>query len=138
MERLPGRPITYTQYTNQAEAQLTHLQLAEAKTKIELARFLVTRLTEATWADAQAEFDMTLEERARIRSDAAYATRLAREAVEILNSASGASSIRKDVPFRQIFRDMQAVALHAALNPNAGLEVYGRVLLGLDPATTLI
>jgi len=45
--------------------------------------------------------------------------------VEILNSASGASSIRKDVPFRQIFRDMQAVALHAALNPNAGLEVYG-------------
>jgi len=138
VERLPGRPITYTQYTNQAEAQLTHLQLAEAKTKIELARFLVSRLTEATWADAQAEFDMTLEERARIRSDSSYATRLTREAVEILNSASGASSIRKDVPFRQIFRDMQAVALHAALNPNAGLEVYGRVLLGLDPATTLI
>jgi 3-hydroxy-9,10-secoandrosta-1,3,5(10)-triene-9,17-dione monooxygenase len=137
-ERLPGRPITYTQYANQAEAQLTHLQLAEAQTKIELARHLVTRLSESTWAHAQAGRDMSLTERARIRSDASYATRLAREAVEILNSASGASSIRKDVPFRQIFRDIQAVALHAALNPSAGLEVYGRVLLGLDPATTLV
>lgn len=137
-ERLPGRPITYTAHTNQAETQLTHLQLAEAHTKIDLAWHLIVRMAESVWAHSEAARDMSLTERARIRSDASYATRLAREAVEILNSASGASSIRKDVPFRQVFRDIEAVALHAALNPHAGLEVYGRVLLGLDPATPLL
>jgi 3-hydroxy-9,10-secoandrosta-1,3,5(10)-triene-9,17-dione monooxygenase len=138
LDRLPGRAITYTAHANQAETQLTHLQLAEAQTKIELAWHLVVRMAESAWEHAEAGRDMSLPERARIRSDAGYATRLAREAVEILNSASGASSIRRDVPFRQFFRDIEAVSLHAALNPNAGLEVYGRVLLGLDPATTLV
>ncbi len=138
LDRLPGRSITYTAHTNQTETQLTHLQLGEAQTKIDLAWYLVARAAESVWTHTEAGRDMSLSERARIRSDASYATRLAREAVEILNSASGASSIRRDVPFRQFFRDVQAVALHAALNPNAGLEVYGRVLLGLDPATPLL
>ena len=35
LERLPGRGITYTNYTNKAEAPVTHLQLAEASMKID-------------------------------------------------------------------------------------------------------
>ena len=38
LERLPGRGITYTNYTNKAEAPVTHLQLAEASMKIDSAR----------------------------------------------------------------------------------------------------
>ena len=81
---------------------------------------------------------MTLLERARTRGYAGYTVKLGREAVEILNSASGASSIRRDVPFRQAFRDVQALALHAGSNLAAGLEVYGRAILGLEPETVLL
>ena len=35
LERLPGRGITYTNYTNKAEAPVTHLQLAEASLKLD-------------------------------------------------------------------------------------------------------
>jgi len=137
-ERLPGRPITFTVYTDQSSTQLTHLQLAEAQTKIDIASLLTLRTAESLQSQVEAAREISMTERARIRSDGAYASRLAREAVEILNSASGASSISNDLPFRQIFRDIQAVTLHAGLNPNSGLEVYGRVLLGLDPETILV
>lgn len=137
-ERLPGRPVTFTPYTDQSTVQLTHLQLAEAQTKADLAWLLTLRTAESLQTQAEAGHDVSIAERARIRSDGAYASRLAREAVEILNAASGASSISNDLPFRQVFRDIEAVALHAALNPNTSLEAYGRVLLGLDPQTTLL
>lgn len=138
LERLPGRAVTYSMHSDQAQTQLAHLQVAEAQTKIDLAWHLVTRMAETIEEHEAAGRQMTLTERARIRSDGAYAARLSREAVEILNSASGASSIRKDVLFRQFFRDMQAVALHGFLNPHPSLEIYGRVLLGLEPGSPML
>ena len=42
-ERLPGRGIAYTNYTNKAEAPITHLQVGEAALKIESADAHVRR-----------------------------------------------------------------------------------------------
>ena len=42
-ERLPGRGITYTTYTNKSEAPVTHLQVGEASLKIESAAAHVQR-----------------------------------------------------------------------------------------------
>jgi alkylation response protein AidB-like acyl-CoA dehydrogenase len=134
-ERLPGRGITYTDYTNKAEAPVTHLQLGEASLKIESADAHVRRA--AAILDEHPGGPMTTEARVKARAHIGYATGLAREAVDMLFFASGASSIQTQVPIQRFQRDMQALANHAIMHPQTNIELYGRVLCGLKPNTLL-
>jgi len=134
-ERLPGRAITYTTYTNKAEAPVTHLQIAEASLTLDSAEAHV-RLATAL-LDRPASTPMSMEMRVKSRAHIAYATGLARHAVDTLFYASGASSIQEHVPIQRFQRDIQALANHAIMHPQTGLELYGRVLCGLPPNTLL-
>ena len=138
LKRLPNRKITYTAYESQRDAPLTHLQVAEAVTKIDQAEFHAHRLTGTVDAKGVEGSPWKLEERARARSDMGNAVRLAKEAVDVLSAASGGSSIYNDVPMQRIARDVNAVNLHALMNPNTNAELYGRVLCGLEPNTLYI
>ncbi|GAA1022204.1 acyl-CoA dehydrogenase [Acrocarpospora pleiomorpha] len=131
MNRLPQRGITYTGYTSQREAPITHLQVATAEMKVDEAQFHADRL--ATQVDTNTTW--TTRERARARADMGAVCQLVKEAVDILNTASGGSSIYDTVPIQQIERDVRAINLHALMHPNTNLELYGRVLCGLDPNT---
>ncbi|EFH81017.1 acyl-CoA dehydrogenase family protein [Ktedonobacter racemifer] len=137
-QRLPERGIAYTNYARQAEAPITHLQVAEATMKIDEADFHSSRA--ATLVDTKAESDdtWTLEERARVRMDTAMVARLAKEAIDILNTASGGSSIYSHVPMQRIERDIQAANLQGMMHPNTNLELYGRIRCGLEPNTVNI
>jgi 3-hydroxy-9,10-secoandrosta-1,3,5(10)-triene-9,17-dione monooxygenase len=137
-ERLPSRKITYTGYERQTEAPLTHLQVAEAVLKIDEAEFHVRRAAQRVDDKAAADAPWTMRERASARMDMGAATLRAKEAVDVLNNASGGSSIYLDVPIQRIERDIQAVSLHGLLHPDTNLELYGRVLVGLEPNTHLI
>jgi alkylation response protein AidB-like acyl-CoA dehydrogenase len=138
LERLPGRKITYTSYENQAEAPITHLEIAEAITNIDEVGFHARRAADMIDNKGQAGESWSLEERARVRLDLGAACQRAKEAVDILNSASGGSSIHYDVPIQRIQRDVQALNLHAILHPNTNLELYGRIVCGLDSNTPYI
>ncbi|MGH9148102.1 MAG: acyl-CoA dehydrogenase family protein [Vicinamibacterales bacterium] len=135
VERLPGRGITYTTYTNKSEAPVTHLQLGEATLKIESADAHVRRA--AALLDSHSTGPMSLESRVKARAHIAYATGLAREAVDTLFLASGASSIQTQIPIQRFQRDIQALANHAIMHAQTGIELYGRVLCGLPPNTPL-
>ncbi|OKJ48516.1 acyl-CoA dehydrogenase [Streptomyces sp. CB02009] len=137
-DRLPGRTLTYTAYETQAEAPITHHQVAEATLKIDQAEFHAYRLADLVDSKGVAGEEFTLEERARARADMGAVVRLAKEAVDILASASGGSSVYRDVPIQRISRDIQAISLHALMNPNTNIELYGRVLCGLEPNTFYI
>ncbi|MEU9849797.1 acyl-CoA dehydrogenase family protein [Streptomyces sp. NPDC047985] len=138
LQRLPERKITYTSYERQSDAALTHLQVADAAIRIDEAEFHAHRLTAQVDAKAAEGAEWTLLERARARADMGAVCRLAKEAVDILNTASGASSIRRDVPIQRFHRDVQAVNLHALMHPNTNAELYGRVLCGLEPNTLYV
>lgn len=138
LERLPGRKITYTSYENQAEAPITHLELAAAITRIDEAGFHCHRTADMIDTKGRAGESWTLEERARVRLDLGAACQRAREAVDILDGASGGSSIYRDVPIQRIQRDVQVLNLHAILHPNTNLELYGRIVCGLEPNTPYI
>lgn len=138
LERLPGRKITYTNYENQSEAPVTHLELAEAITKVDEVGFHARRAADMIDTKGQAGEPWTLEERARIRLDLGAACQRAKEAVDILNDASGGSSIYRDVPIQRIQRDVQTLNLHAILHPSTNLELYGRIVCGLDSNTPYI
>ncbi|GAB2897401.1 acyl-CoA dehydrogenase family protein [Streptomyces deserti] len=137
-ERLPGRKITYTSYDSQAEAPVTHLQVAEAIAKADEAEFHARRAAELVDGNAAGAKPWTLEERARVRLDLGAACQRAKEAVDILNSASGGSSVFSMVPIQRIQRDVQTLNLHAILHPNTNYELYGRIACGLEPNTLYV
>jgi alkylation response protein AidB-like acyl-CoA dehydrogenase len=135
MERLPGRPIAYTNYTNRAEAAVTHLQVGEASLLLDSCDAHV-RLACAL-LDGPGAASLSVVDRVRSRAHITYATGLARQAVDILFNASGASSIQPHVPIQRFQRDIQALANHAVMHTQTGTELYGRVLCGLEPNTPL-
>ncbi len=137
-ERLPGRRITFTSYERQSEAPVTHLEVAEATTKIDETGFHAYRAADMIDAKGAAGEPWTLEERARVRLDLGAACQRAKEAVEILDSASGGSSIYRDVPIQRIERDVKTLNLHAIVHPATNLELYGRIICGLEPNTPYI
>jgi alkylation response protein AidB-like acyl-CoA dehydrogenase len=138
LERLPDRKITYTNYTSQREAPLTHLQVADAVMKIDEAEFHAQRLATLVDTKCAQGSPWTLDERALARGDMGAVGRLAKDAVDILATASGGSSIYHDVPIQRIQRDIQAASLHALMHPDTNAELYGRVLCGLEPNTLYI
>ena len=134
-ERLPGRAITYTNYTSKAEAPVTHLQVGEAALTIDSADAHM-RLACAE-LDAHSGETLSMRGRVKARAHVSAATGLARDAVDALFYASGASSIQTHVPIQRFQRDMQALANHAIMHPQTTTELYGRVLCGLEPNTVL-
>jgi alkylation response protein AidB-like acyl-CoA dehydrogenase len=134
-ERLPGRGITYTTYTNKGEAPVTHLQAGEASLKIDSATAHVRYATELV--DRRGGTPMTIRERVKARAHIGYATGLAREAVDVLFYSSGASAIQAQVLIQRYQRDMQALANHAIMHSPTAIELYGRVLCGVEPNTLL-
>lgn len=137
-ERLGERKITYTEYEHQGDAPVTHLQVAEATIKIDEAEFHADRMTQLVDAKGASGQPWTVQERARTRVDIGAVCQLSRSAVDILAMASGGTSIYSEVPIQRIVRDLHAVNLHALMVPSTNLELYGRVLCGLEPNTAYI
>ncbi len=137
-ERLPGREIAYTNHIRQVESATTHRQVADAATKIHIARLLLHRCAADIEAAAESGAMMEFAMRARIRMDCAAAVRQCLEAVETLYLACGGSGLAESNPVQRAWRDLHAVNMHGALALETNQEMYGRILLGLEPNTTLI
>ncbi|MFF3246815.1 acyl-CoA dehydrogenase family protein [Streptomyces sp. NPDC002870] len=135
LERLPGRGITYTEWTEQSLHPVTQLQVATAANKIDAAVALSDRWQEVLQRAADAGEQPTYEQKAIIRGRTAYAAQMCKEAVEELFAASGGSVIRSDVALQRFHRDIQGFSLHALVQLGANLEVQGRVLMGKEPGT---
>ena len=134
-ERLPGRGITYTDYTNKMEAPITHLQLGEATLLADSCDAHV-RLAAAIM-DRQPGNGLTMAARVKARAHIGYATGLARQAVDLLFHASGASAAQAHVPIQRFQRDIQTLANHAVMHAPTAIELYGRVLCGMKPNSPL-
>ncbi|WP_025616716.1 acyl-CoA dehydrogenase family protein [Salinispora cortesiana] len=135
LEQLPERKITYTSYDSQREAPLTHFQVAGASLKLEEAEFHARRLADLVDGKSVAGDSWTVHERALARVSLGRVFDLTKEAVGVLRTASGGSSIYSDVPIQRIDRDVQTLNMHALMHPNTNYELYGRVLCGLEPNT---
>lgn len=138
LERIPGRGITYTEWTDQAQHPLTQIQVGTADCKLAAAEALLEKWVSLLQERADAGVQPTDAEKCAVRAQCAYAMALAKEAADILFSAGGGSVIANTVPFQRFYRDLQGLLLHALFLPNTNYELYGRVLLGLDPGTPFI
>jgi 3-hydroxy-9,10-secoandrosta-1,3,5(10)-triene-9,17-dione monooxygenase len=138
LERLQHRGIQYTWYTKQAEAAVTHLQIAEAVAKIDAAQLLLERAADDIDSCARRGEYMEYMNRARVRMDCGYAARLLFEAADIIIEASGGSFAATHNPLNHFWRDIRTGTLHAFLNPATNQELYGRLLCGQPANTPLV
>jgi alkylation response protein AidB-like acyl-CoA dehydrogenase len=137
-ERIYDRPVAHTGYRTQAEWPVTHLQVAEADLKIDEAEYHARRLASLVDHKNFSNEPYTMRERAYCRMAVGRVSQLCHEAVNIYNMASGSGGIYSSMPIQRIQRDIQAISLHALNMPVKNLELYGRVLCGLEPNTFFI
>lgn len=135
LDRLPGKGIAYTHWEEQRAHPHIQFQVAAAANKISAAQALADSCTQRMQSAADAGERLSTHDRVEIRSQITYSVLLAKEAVDILHSVSGASVIQRSQPFQRVHRDIQGLALHGLMAPLGGFEAYGRVLVGLDPDT---
>lgn len=136
-ELLPGKVVAYTSDI-QLEQPTTHRQFAEAAMLADEGEMLLYRTARVIDDYAREGVEMPAITRARCRMDCAQGVRRCLEAVQILFLASGGSGIKKTSRLGSILADLQAANMHGILNLETNQEMYGRVLLGLEPNTPLI
>src|SRR5438132_423892 len=87
------RPVTHTNYPKQRESTGFQILVGEAAMKIETARLHAYRAADDLDRAAAAGRHPDLIQRARVRADSALVAKYCREAVELLVSAHGTSSM---------------------------------------------
>ncbi len=138
LERIPLRPVHHTFYQTQAEWPVTHLQVAEADLKIDEAEYHARRLADLVDHKNFSNEPYTMRERAYCRVAVGRTTQLCYDAINIYQLASGAGGIYSSMPIQRSQRDIQVINTHALDMPIKNMELYGRVLCGLEPNTFFI
>jgi 3-hydroxy-9,10-secoandrosta-1,3,5(10)-triene-9,17-dione monooxygenase len=137
MQTLTTRgPITYTAWPKAAEAPILDHQLAKAQYALDAAETFTSRLS-ALYRGVLHR-PATIMERAQARAYTGHVARLSRDCVNQLFEASSTSQTLLTADLQRYFRDINVLHQHAAIQPNSGDEVYGRVLAGLEPNSHLV
>jgi len=135
---VPGRANPHLRGAAQIDSPLTHQTVAEAKANVDAARMLLHRAAGDIYDAADWGGDMTVEVRARIRMDSAYAVRLCMNAGEAMFLVSGGSGLAETNPVQRAWRDLHAINQHALLQLSTNAEIYGRTILGLEPGSDIL
>ena len=105
------------------------LDLANADTELRAARALVYDSAESMWATAESGLELTLQQRARLRAGAVWATERAVSVVETAYRAGGGTAIYADCPLQRRLRDIHALTQHFLVRRDT-LVTAGAVLAG--------
>ncbi|WP_262705784.1 MULTISPECIES: acyl-CoA dehydrogenase family protein [Streptomyces] len=131
LDKAPQRGLTLTSYSSQAQAPTIQLAAAHAASLADSAQLHAFRAAADIDEAAQTGIFPAYDARARMRMDTGRTAVLAREAVDIVCSAQGASSFGESNPLQRIWRDIEAGSRHAVLNPDVAAEIYGKSLFGI-------
>jgi len=134
---VPGKALAYTHYTAE-EFVGTQVNVASAATLIDCAHFLLYRIADDIDRYAKAGERMPMEMRGRIRMDCAQGVRFCMEAVDKLFHTAGASGLSLKGSMQRAWRNLHAINMHGLLAYDTSAELYGRVMLGLEPNTEII
>ncbi|MEE2662317.1 MAG: acyl-CoA dehydrogenase family protein [Pseudomonadota bacterium] len=138
IDYVPGRTNPHLRGAAQLDSPLTHATVGEAKVKVDAARHLLHRAADDIHESAERNGRMTRSARARIRMDCAFAVRLCLEAGEEIFLACGGSGLAESNSIQRAWRDLHAINQHALLQLQTNSQIYGRMLLGLEPGTDIL
>jgi indole-3-acetate monooxygenase len=104
-------------------------ELATADTELRAARALLYETASSMWETAAGREPFTLEDRARIRAAAVWATERAASVVSSAYRAGGGSVIYADNPLQRRLRDVNAITQHFLVKRDT-LTTAGALLAG--------
>ncbi|PZT52848.1 acyl-CoA dehydrogenase family protein [Paenibacillus silvae] len=133
VEKAPHKGITMTIHSSQADVGHIQYKVGLAAMKVESAHLHISRAIDHLEHHVQNGERFTTNEFAQLQTDMTYAALLCWEAVDMLMAESGGGVIADSNRLSQIFRDIRGGANHALTTASTGLELYGRVLMGLPP-----
>ena len=137
VERTRTRRDAYTG-APKAEAAGAQMRIAESATEIQVARSLMERAADRCDEVAITGERLTIEERAELKWHTTYVGELCRRATERIFAGAGAHAIYDDSVLQARFRDINTACHHAVVDFDDNAQMYGRVVLGLDPGTPLV
>lgn len=104
-----------------------HIRMAEAEAEISSAELLLQRILR----ELRGSDELSQEQRVRIHRDYAYIAQICNRAVERIYVTSGGNANYESNPLQRFWRDVHAMASHAALNFDSAGEGFGRREAGL-------
>ncbi len=128
-----GRPITAA-YGDIREAPSYRLALADARIAIDTGRFHILRAADGVDRAAHEGRVLDVRDRARLRGDAATATRSFRNAVDLLLDIGGTRSFALSNPLQRVWRDIEVASRHGLNNSLMNREEFALSLLEMDQA----
>jgi indole-3-acetate monooxygenase len=111
-------------------------QVAQAAARTGAARAFLLRSLDEIWCRAQRSGRLSLDHHTTIRLASTWAIHQARDAVDMLYHAAGATAIFEENPFERRFRDIHTV-VQQYQGRQAHFETVGRVLLGLGTESAM-
>ena len=134
---IKGKTIAYTAGSQEQNVG-TQIRVADAASRIYEGERVLYAMADEIDAAGRAGTEVPFLDRARMRMDCAVGVRRCLEGVDILFKESGASGVRSSSPLCRALADLQAINNHGLVKLETNQELYGRLLLGLEPNTPLI
>ncbi len=132
-----GKMVAYTEH-KQIEWSATHISYAMGSSTIDAGELLLYRAADDIDELAKKNEAMSMEMRGRMRMDCSHGVRMILDGAEKLYISSGGSGLSLRNPMQQISRDLHAINMHGLLVLEPSAELYGRIMLGLEPNTIII
>ena len=112
-------------------------QVALAEAKLASARSYLMQILQQSWETAVQGEALALSQRATLKLAGTYAVHQAKDVVDTVYHAAGATAIFESNPFERRFRDVHTV-IQQVQAQFANFEMVGQVLLGLPSPSKLI
>jgi alkylation response protein AidB-like acyl-CoA dehydrogenase len=111
-------------------------QVAQSEARLSGSRAFLLGSLEEIWRDVAQSGRLTLDHNTTIRLASTWAIHQARDVVDTVYHAAGATAIFESNPFERRFRDVHTV-VQQYQGRQAHFETVGQVLLGLQPENTM-
>ena len=131
------RNLPFSTHKQVASAQ-THQVLAKAMLDVDGAELLVQHAAESILLAAEQSATLSIVQRARIRALGSAAVTQCVDAVQSLFLVSGGQATQQGSLLQQLHRDVNAMALHAALSHANNLELWGAAELNQPLNSTFV
>jgi alkylation response protein AidB-like acyl-CoA dehydrogenase len=137
VERTRARTEVYTG-KGKAQGAGAQARIALSEADVTCAALLARQAADTFDTIARSGSPATQEQRAEMKWHASYVVELCRRAADRVFAGAGAHAVYDDSLLQATYRDLTTASHHAAVDLDSTAEMYGRVALGLDPASPLL
>ena len=113
-----------------ADIEAVQLMVSEAASQAEAAALIGEHTIERSTALVEARQEITAEQVAWSRRNAAYSSKLAQSAARLIFEAAGGTALYATSPLQEIYRDITAASAHLSITWHRAAPFYAQIRLG--------